>query len=532
MSDLARIVSYTILLSVLVVIIYHLLRGEQRGIRGARGSRGEQGQEGLPGLEGPEGFPGTRLDGFSGYQGPAAGANGSQGGQGLVGGQGASGFQGRQGRQGAAGLVGDTGNTGPQGIQGTPGTQGLQGATGEPGLSQSGEQGPQGTQGYQGPAVPAWTSLYNTNLQVLAECSVADSSRVLVWEANPTSSGIIWDGNQNLTLPLTGSYSSVYTVNGVTGPWAALRVEQSSDGGGSWFTVPGSQGIDIAAFPVVHNEQDFVAGAGDMIRLSNNAPIQLTTFGLELNSGFTVASFPAGTTQITMTVTIPITVAGSNVAVSFTGNNLQISGGVSNFTDNQGNVLDVPIGTGLPPDYFWVIARTDPNDPPIGITTTYSVTVGPFSILDANPVDLILQINQYPPAYTFLIDIDGTPAFAVTSIGVTLNYGLATGNEWVIYYGSMHDAGIMTPGATAEYPYILPNQVTYGNLGPTLSAALGYGRSDAVPPAEWYTQMDYSTTTTAVFQTLVLAPTNIPTGNLFCDGNANATWQVSLLNQS
>lgn len=283
-------IGYAILSALITFFIYFLIRPVSPR---RMGTIGITGLEGAPGFAGPRGPVGVTTIGLQGVQGPQgsvegiSGSQGSQGGPGLQGSQGIQGPQAAEAPQGPQGTQGDSGNQGSPGINGLQGSQGPQGPQGSSGL-----QGLLGNQGNQG-SLPfvAFASLYTIAPQVIAGCTVADDTRVMVWETNPVAVEIIWDGNQNLMLPRTGAYSSAYTVIGASGDWGGFRVEKSGDGGGSWLTVPGTQGFDISIFPNIHNEQSFPAVGGDLIRLSNNAMKDFTTFDVNGTTGLPALPF-------------------------------------------------------------------------------------------------------------------------------------------------------------------------------------------------------------------------------------------------
>lgn len=517
----------TILVVLLIALIFVILFDAPRrdGIRGLTGHRG------LPGPDGPEGargIQGSMIRGPRGVQGssPSFGTQGSQGLVGRVGIQGLRGGQGpigvESGSQGIQGGQGADGNTGPLGSQGDSGLQGYQGPMG---LMQTLPPiGPVGFQGSQGPvSTTDFTSLYATTLQTVAICSTLDDSRILIWESNPTSSGIVWDGNQNLTLSRTGTYNSQYTVNGVTGPYAALRVERSIDTGGSWFTIQGTQGFDIDAYPRVHNEQDFQATAGDMLRLSNNAVIPLVTLGTELNTGSTAASFPAGTTFVSLTATVPISIPGSGVFVSLSVSNTSVSVGVGTVTDSQGNVLFYIEGQ-FPTPSLGQFTFTTTAGQPLTADAAYSVTAG-FTITNGGALDVIMLVQEFPPATSYTSTTTSNSDVNVGELGNTLNY-VGVGSQIGIYTTLTNLAGnTATPGTTNDFPFTFNVQ---DSAGASLSAALGLGsvNQQGVSELNYYTVF---TQQADAGVSVYLFSLPVPVLDLYCDGFANASWAVKIL---
>jgi len=200
------------------------------------------------------------------------GATGLMGATGMIGDQGQPGLNantgilGATGMQGIIGLSGNNGLPGETGIQGNTGMMGLIGATG---LSQSpcGFQGPTGMT-----SNIVYGSIYSnsTNSQ-----TVVTGASISFNNVGPLS-GITFNGNDGLILPVTGNYEALYTVltltiSGNTGMQGSTGITPSNNSillskNNTYMvnSIYGNNGAEI--FGTV----EFTANAGDIIRLLNN----------------------------------------------------------------------------------------------------------------------------------------------------------------------------------------------------------------------------------------------------------------------
>ncbi|WP_424141320.1 BclA C-terminal domain-containing protein, partial [Sporosalibacterium faouarense] len=178
------------------------------------------------------------------------------------------------GPTGATGDTGPTGPTGPTGATGPTGPTGVTGPTGPTGpTGATGATGPTGATGDTGPTGSGLNSYgYVYQLATIGNATVAGGADVPFSNNGPLAGGVSHTaGTTTVTVPNTGDYEIIYSVNITAGVGASIAIAVNG-------TVDTSTPVTaLVATGEVTGHAILSLAAGDVLTLRNNSAIPLTT---------------------------------------------------------------------------------------------------------------------------------------------------------------------------------------------------------------------------------------------------------------